>query len=148
MIRQVYLAVTAFALAAPALAVSPALSPEAAIAAAIDDSTKGWNAGDLDRFMRVYSDGPAPTFVVKDGVIVGKAAIAARYQPRFTPEGAARRGTLSFETLSFRLLDPGHALLVARYRLQIAGEKDQTGPTSLVFLKEPRGWKIIADHSS
>jgi len=81
-------------------------------------------------------------------MIVGKAAITARYHPRFTPEGAARRGTLSFEMLSFRLLGPRHALLVARYRLQIAGAQDQTGPTSLVFFKEAAGWRIIADHSS
>jgi uncharacterized protein (TIGR02246 family) len=147
-IRHISMAIAVCALAAPALAAAPAATPETAINAAIADSAKGWNAGDLDRFMRIYSDSPAPTFVEKDGVIVGKAAIAARYQPRFTPEGAARRGTLSFEMLSFRLLDPRHALMVARYRLQIAGARDQTGPTSLVFFKEAGGWRIIADHSS
>ena len=148
MIRHGFLAATTLALAAPAFAASPATSPEAAITNAMEDSAKGWNAGDLDRFMRAYSDYPAPTFVAKDEVIVGKAAIAARYRPRFAPDGAARRGTLSFEMLSFRLLDPRHARLVARYRLQIAGEKDRTGATSVVFFKEPQGWKIIADHSS
>jgi uncharacterized protein (TIGR02246 family) len=142
------MAITVCALASPTFAEAPAATPETAITAAMEDSAKGWNAGDLDRFMRIYSDSPAPTFVVKDGMIVGKAAIATRYRSRFTPEGAPRRGTLSFEMLSFRLLGPRHALLVARYRLQIAGAQDQTGPTSLVFFKEPEGWKIIADHSS
>jgi len=147
-IRHIPMAITVCALATPGFAAAPVTTPETAITNAMEDSAKGWNAGNLDRFMRIYSDSPAPTFVEKDGVIVGKAAIAARYQPRFTPDGAAGRGTLAFEMLSFRLLDPRHALLVARYRLQIAGEKDRTGPTSLVFLKEPEGWRIIADHSS
>jgi ketosteroid isomerase-like protein len=96
--------------------------------------------------MAVYAEDA--TFVVVDGVIRGKAAIAARYAPRFAPEAAAKRGTLSFEQMAFRPIDPSHALLVARYRLKIAGAADQTGPTSLLFEKQREGWKIVADHSS
>lgn len=131
-----------------AAAATPAATAQAEIMAAMADSGAGWNAGDLDRFMTVYSDAPDTSFVVKDGVIRGKAAIAERYRPRFTPAGAAKRGILSFETLRFTLIDPRHALLVARYRLKLAGAVDQTGPTTLLFVREKGGWKISADHSS
>ena len=127
---------------------SPVASAQTEVLGAMQDSAVGWNAGDLDRFMRVYSDAPDTSFVTKDGIISGKVAIAARYRPRFTPEAAPERGTLSFETLRFTLLDARHALLVARYRLKTAGKADQTGPTSLVFVKERAGWRILADHSS
>ena len=76
-----------------------------------------------------------------------KAAIAARYAPRFTGDGAVKRGALTFEEVDFRPIDPSHALLVARYRLKIEGAADQTGPTSLLFEKRRGGWRIVADHS-
>jgi len=139
--------VAAFVLAAAAAA-TPATVAQSQILAAMADSAAGWNEGDLDRFMRVYSEAPDTSFVVKDAVITGKAAIAARYRPRFTPEGAAKRGRLSFGTLRFTLLDPRHALLVARYRLKVHGVADQTGPTTLLFVRERAGWRISADHSS
>lgn len=131
-----------------AAAATPAITAQTDVMAAMEDSAAGWDAGDLDRFMRIYSDAPDTSFVVKDGIVSGKAAIAARYRPRFTPEMAEKRGCLSFELIRFTLLDPRHALLVARYRLKIEGQADATGPTSLVFVKERAGWRIIADHSS
>ncbi|KQS04543.1 hypothetical protein ASG11_10015 [Sphingomonas sp. Leaf357] len=136
------------AISMAAAAATPATTAQVQVLAAMQDSAAGWNSGDLDRFMRVYSDAPDTSFVAKDGVITGKPAIAKRYAPRFTPEGAAKRGVLSFETLRFTLIDARHALLVARYRLKIAGAADQTGPTTLLFVKERGGWRISADHSS
>ncbi len=135
----------AVALVAPAAAV-PREDAHAVIMAAMRDSAAGWTAGDLDRFMAVYAEDA--TFVVADGVIRGKTAIAARYAPRFTVDGAAKRGALTFEEVDFRPIDPSHALLVARYRLKIEGAADQTGPTSLLFEKRRGGWRIVADHSS
>lgn len=136
------------AIVAAASVASPSAVAERQVLAAMADSAAGWNAGDLDRFMRVYSDAPDTSFAVKDGVIRGKAAIAARYRPRFGPQAAISRGVLSFETLRFTLLDARHALLVARYRLTVAGKADQTGPTTLLFVRERDGWRISADHSS
>lgn len=139
-------ALAAVALTAPAAA-TPREDAQKAIMAAMTESAGGWTAGDLDRFMAVYAEGA--TFVVGDGVIRGKAAIAARYAPRFSGDRAAKRGALSFEEIDFRVIDTSHALLVARYRLKIEGAVDQTGPTSLLFEKNRAGaWKIVADHSS
>jgi uncharacterized protein (TIGR02246 family) len=144
--RGVIVGLAAVALVAPAAAV-PREDVRGRIMAAMLDSAAGWSAGDLDRFMAVYADDA--TFVAGDGVVRGKAAIAARYAPRFAADAAAKRGTLTFEQIDFRAIDATHALLIARYRLAFAGQADQTGPTSLLFEKRPgAGWKIVADHSS
>ena len=133
-------------LAAPA-ATLPHQDVLKAIMGVMTDSAAGWTAGDLDRFMAAYAE--EATFVVGDTVIRGKAAIAARYAPRSSGDWAAKRGALSFEEIDFRVIDPSHALLIARYRLKIVGAADQTGPTSLLFEKtRAGGWKIVADHSS
>ena len=99
------LAVSQAAIAAP--------SSRQAVVAAMTDSAAGWDAGDLKRFMAIYSDDPATSYVVKDGIVSGKAAIERSYAPRFAPGMAMKRGTLSFDTLRFVTLDPTHALLVA-----------------------------------
>jgi len=112
------------------------------------DSAAGWNAGDVERFMRVYSTTPATSFVTSEGLVRGKAAMIARYRAKYDFENPAKRGVLSFTTLDFRVLDPSHALFIARYALAAADGKVQSGMTSLVFRKEAAGWRIVADHSS
>jgi len=121
---------------------------ETAIVAAMQDSAAGWNTGDVDRFMAIYSDTPETSFVAGEGLVRGKAAMIERYKAKYDFADAAKRGTLTFKTLDFRLLDPTHALYIARYTLTYPDGKTQSGPTSLVFAKESGGWRIIADHSS
>ncbi len=135
----------AFVLATPAAAA--ASSEQKAVEAVMTDSAAGWNAGDLGRFMAVYSAGPATSFVTKQGVIRGKAAMAERYRTRYDFANAEKRGTLTFETLDFRMLGTRHAIYIAQYKLTYPDGKTQSGPTSLVFAHEAGGWKIIADHS-
>jgi len=144
--------VTAIAIvcAVPAAAETPADAARVAVMAAMHDSAAGWNAGDLDRFMAVYADAPTTTYVTSTGLAHGRAEIASHYRAYFGGSKSAERGNLSFEPLEFRLLDPTHALLIARYTVSPAGTRTKawTGPTSLVFEKRADGWKIIADHSS
>ena len=123
-------------------------SPQAAIEAALADSAAAWNAGDSARFMTLYSTAPDTSFVVPEGVIRGKQAIADHYAKTFALSDAAKRGTLSIETVDFRPLGPDHALLIGRYRLRYADGKEASGMTSVTFRKEADGWKMIADHSS
>ena len=123
-------------------------APQRAIEQAMAASAAGWNAGDVDRFMGVYSDAPDTSFVAADGLIRGKPAMIARYRARYSFEDAAKRGALTFRTLDFRLLDAAHALYIARYQLSYPGGRSESGVTTLVFRKERGSWKIIADHSS
>lgn len=133
----------------PDTASAPAPVARAAIEAAMRDSAAGWNGGDLDRFMAVYADDPATSYVAGGELIRGKSSIAARYAPSFK-RGANTRGTLDFATLDFRMVGADHALFTARYRLTptAAGGEAAQGPTTLLFRRMPQGWRIVADHSS
>jgi uncharacterized protein (TIGR02246 family) len=135
-----------FAPPATARGVAPA-SAQHAVEQAVADSAAGWNAGDVDRFMAVYSAAPETSFVVKDGLLRGKPAMIARYRERYDFTDPAKRGTLSFTTLDFRSLGPSHALLIARYLLTYPDGRTASGPTTLVFARERGAWHIIADHS-
>lgn len=129
-----------------------AQDPRAAIEAAMADSDAGWNAGDVDRFLAIYSDDPATSFTGSKGIARGKPAVRARYLSGYPEQFGATRGAgatrLSFTFEDFRMLGADHALLTARWKLVDAGGKEQTGMTTLVFRHETTGWKIIADHSS
>lgn len=130
-----------------AMAAAAVAPDQAAIEAAMAASAAGWNTGDVDRFMAIYSDAPEASFVTGDGLVRGKVAMIARYRAKYDFNDAAKRGVLSFTTLDWRPLGPGHALYIARYTLTYPDGKTVSGPTSLVFRREKGGWKIIADHS-
>ena len=137
------------ALLVPAVMMSAAAAPaqvpaETAIRQTMADSAAGWNAGDLARFMAVYADDAV--FVTPKGLLRGKTAIAAKYQPSFRGVGNAR-GTLSFAFLEMRGIDPRHAMLFARWTLTGASTVE-SGMTTLVFERRGTAWQIIADHSS
>jgi len=133
------------------LAAAPeaATDPQAAITAAMEASAAGWNDGDMARFLNVYA-GDA-VFVTKDGLVRGKAAIAARYDRNYGSD-TAKRGRLSFRMLGFRRVDATHQMLWARWTLDypgnIPGGKQVGGMTSLLFERQADGWKIVSDHSS
>jgi ketosteroid isomerase-like protein len=141
------------------LAAAPeaATDPQAAITAAMEASAAGWNDGDMARFLNVYA-GDA-VFVTKDGLVRGKAAIAARYDRNYGPD-TAKRGRLSFrmlgfrrvdathQMLGFRRVDATHQMLWARWTLDYPASKQVGGMTSLLFERQADGWKIVSDHSS
>lgn len=127
--------------------------PRIQIEAAMEDSAAGWDRGNLDAFLRVYSDDPGITFTGSKGVERGLGPIRARYArnypDQFGPGARSKRTRLSFAFEEFQLIGPRHAHLIARWTLTpMDGTKPQTGMTSLLFRREAKGWKIIADHSS
>ncbi|RMB28375.1 uncharacterized protein (TIGR02246 family) [Sphingomonas sp. PP-F2F-G114-C0414] len=137
------------ALLVPAVMMSAAAAPaqvpaETAIRETMAASAAGWNAGDLARFMAVYADDAV--FVTPKGLLRGKTAIAAKYQPSFRGVGNTR-GALSFAFLEMRGIDPRHAMLFARWTLTGASTVE-SGMTTLVFERRGTAWQIIADHSS
>jgi uncharacterized protein (TIGR02246 family) len=128
---------------------SAAPSPDQrAVEAVIADSAKGWNAGDVERFMASYSDRPDTSFVTEKGLVRGKAAMLARYKAKYDFADPAKRGVLTFEPVDYRQLDPVHALYIGRWILTYPDGKTVQGHTSLLMAHEKGGWRIIADHSS
>lgn len=127
-----------------ALIAAAAISPQAAITAAMTDSAAGWNTGNLDRFMAVYADDAI--YVTTKGLARGKAAIADRYRPSFSNGGNAR-GRLSFRMLGDRRIDAVHHILFAQWILT-GGVETTSGMTTLVFERRGAKWRIVADHSS
>ena len=134
-----------------ATADSVAAPPVSEIEAVMEDSAAGWNEGDMDRFLAIYSDAPETSFVGSGGLMRGKAAMEERYREAYdwSQPDPAERGVLTFETEDFRPLGDGHALYIGRYILTYPdGREPATGFTSLVFARESDGWRIVADHSS
>ncbi|WP_422058589.1 YybH family protein [Sphingomonas sp.] len=127
--------------------------PRIQIEAAMDDSADGWNRGDLDAFLAVYSDDPGTSFTGSKGVQLGLGPIRARYAGNYPDQFGQgerpKRTSLSFSYREFQLIGTTHAHLIARWTLTpAAGGEVKTGMTSLLFRREAKGWKIIADHSS
>lgn len=150
MIRMLLAALALF-IAFPATAQDVAAA-RTGVEAAMRDSAEGWNQGSVDRFLAIYSEDSATSFVTAKGVVRGKGAIRdkyiASYPALFGPAAGGTPPRLSFTFEDFRLLGPDHALLIAQWRLDTPGAETATGWTSLVFRKEKGGWKIVADHSS
>jgi len=119
-----------------------------AIEAEMERTARGWNSGDTDLFLSVYSPSRQTSFVADNGLLRGIPAMQAMYERTYDFSDAAQRGTLSFERLDFRPLGPSHALYVARYTLARPGAQPASGVTSLVWERYAEGWRIIADHSS
>ncbi len=145
--RNVILSLMVLALAGGAHAAEPS-ADQKAIEAVMADSAKGWNAGDVNRFLGSYSNAPDTSFVTEEGLVRGKAAMLARYNAKYNFADPAKRGALSFETMDFRLLDQTHALYIARWILTYPNGTSAKGYTSLLMAREAQGWRIIADHSS
>ncbi|MEG3180500.1 YybH family protein [Sphingomonas sp. LT1P40] len=127
--------------------------PRIQIQAAMEDSAEGWNAGNLDAFLAVYADDPGTSFTGAKGIERGLAPIRARYAAKyvdqFGPGDRPKRTALTFQFEDFQLIGKTHAHLIARWTLTpAAGGTAMTGMTSLLFRREAKGWKIIADHSS
>src|ERR1700691_2567304 len=79
-----------------------------AIRAVMDHSQAAWNRGDLDTFVLDYEDSPDTTFMGKEVVKGGTAAILARYKRGYPTREAM--GTLTYSELEVRVLAPGLAL--------------------------------------
>jgi uncharacterized protein (TIGR02246 family) len=112
--------------------------------AALQATAAAWNAGDIDAFMAPYAD--SATYMTSAGLI-GVDAMRARYLSKYFT-GTAPDQQLRFDQVQVRPLGDNHALLTGRFTLTGGGKADQTGRYSLVWVREPSGWRILHDHSS
>lgn len=119
-----------------------------AIQKLMKDSQAAWNRGDLPAFASYYEDSPETTFMGREVVRGGTAAILQRYRKSYPTREAM--GTLTFSEIVIRPLADGVALVTGKFALQRTkeGGGDASGRYTLVLRRTPSGWKIIHDHTS
>jgi beta-aspartyl-peptidase (threonine type) len=116
------------------------------ITSQLDRAADDWNRGDLEAFLSDYAAESTTTFVDGRRARHGFEFIRQNYAPRFAP--GARRDSLRFEELEARYLNPGLALVTARFVLTRGGLVTASGPFTLIMQHRPAGWRILHDHTS
>ena len=118
-----------------------------AIQHVLDAQVAAWNRHDLKGFMAGYWQSPELTFFSGKEVYSGWQAAYERYQKRYLAEGPDKMGTLSFAELKIDLLGPDSAVVRGRWKL-ITKKEPLGGLFTLIFKKNPEGWRIVHDHTS
>jgi beta-aspartyl-peptidase (threonine type) len=116
------------------------------ITSQLNRAADNWNRGDLEAFLSDYAPESTTTFVDGRRARHGFEFIRQNYAPRFAP--GARRDSLRFEEIEARYLNPGLALVTARFVLTRRGLVTASGPFTLVMQQRPAGWRILHDHTS
>ncbi|HLY42323.1 MAG TPA: nuclear transport factor 2 family protein [Terracidiphilus sp.] len=155
--RALSLYSVALLLSVPTLHGQPAPKAESAskvaIRRAIDAQVAAWNRADIPGFMQTYEDSAETTFI---GLTLRKGyrPILERYEQSYT--NREQMGKLTFNDIEIRLLpaacgETQYAIVTGKFHLDrtTRGEaKKDDGIFSLVWRKDPQGWKIILDHTS
>jgi uncharacterized protein (TIGR02246 family) len=118
-----------------------------AIRQVLADQESSWNKGDVEIFMHGYKDSPETTFIGKT-ITQGYQVILGRYKKGFATREAM--GTLDFSDLNVKMLGRNYAVVTGKFHLArtAAGGGEASGVFSLIFEREPEGWRIILDHTT
>jgi ketosteroid isomerase-like protein len=119
------------------------LSKEAAIIAAMNSSAFDWNKGDLDSFMKMYTE--SSTMMMPTGP-VGISAIRDLYEKKYF-NGKMPKQNLFYDEMKVTLLGENYALLTGKFTLSGNNLPERSGRYSLVMVYTKDGWKILHDHS-
>jgi len=103
---------------------------------------QAWNNGDLEKFVSYYDR--TMTFCGSSGVTRGIDNLLTRYRTKYPT--SKERGTVTFELVDFRPLDPDSALVIGKYSLD--RESPSSGYFTLVVARVGSGLRIIHDHTS
>jgi beta-aspartyl-peptidase (threonine type) len=117
-----------------------------AIRQVLDDQVAAWNKGDLDGFMKGYWKSPKLTFFSGKDRTQGWQATLERYRKKYQT-GDAKMGQLTFRDLEIEVLSPTTAWARGRWQV-VRGKETLGGLFTLVFKKQPEGWRIVHDHTS
>lgn len=118
---------------------------ERQILSILDQQTKSWNNGDLERFMIGYWESDSLMYIGKSGVTYGYKNTLDTYKKNYgSPD---KMGKLSFEILHLKKLGNSHYLVVGKWSL-VRNAGNAGGHYTLVFKRKRGKWMIISDHSS
>ena len=149
-IRRILPIVAAFALTACASQMGSingfrSSSDGAAIKAVFDTTAAGWNRGELSVYLSAYVD--SATAMGSTGLVRGVGGIEGQMRAGFWRTGRPVQ-TLSYDHLEIRPSGPDQAIATGQYILTGGGRPDRTGWFSTVWVRTPRGWRMVHDHSS
>jgi len=114
------------------------------IITAMKNSENDWNKGNLDSFMKMYTD--ESTMMMPTGP-AGIDAIKDLYEKKYF-NGKMPKQNLHYDDLKVTLLGEKYALLTGKFTLSGNNLPERSGRYSLVMILTKNGWKILHDHSS
>ncbi|MGZ3777844.1 MAG: YybH family protein [Mucilaginibacter sp.] len=120
-----------------------ARSKAAAIVAAMNNSADQWNKGDLEDFMKMYTD--SSTMMYPTGP-VGLSSIRELYEKKYF-NGKMPKQNLNYSEMKVTMLGENYALLTGKFTLKGGSLPERSGVYSLVMVLTKDGWKILHDHS-
>jgi len=115
----------------------------AAIIAAMKNSENDWNTGNLDNFMKMYTE--SSTMMYPTGP-VGLSTIRNLYQTKYF-NGKMPKQNLHYSEMKVTMLGENYALLTGKFTLSGNSLPERSGVYSLVMVYTKDGWKILHDHS-
>ncbi len=115
---------------------------EVAIRQVMTDQEAAWDRGDIPGFMEGYAD--SVCFISKKGMTCGKAEVTANYLRTYPDKSAM--GDLTFGIHEVVMAGEAHAWLTGTWEL-IRASDTVGGGFSLLWKKEPQGWRILRDHT-
>jgi uncharacterized protein (TIGR02246 family) len=119
-------------------------SAETQIRAALESTATGWNEGNLEKYLAVYT--PDATEMRGTGPAGGVEAIEETMKKGFWKTGRPLQ-TLRYESVVVRMLGKEGALATGNYILTGGGIPERKGWFTSVWRKTKNGWRMIHDHS-
>jgi beta-aspartyl-peptidase (threonine type) len=125
---------------------SSAPDAKSAIRKVLDDQSEAWNRGDLEAFMAGYWNSSQLTFFSGKDRMSGWQATIERYRKRYQSAGH-EMGKLTFSGIEIEPLGPESAFVRGQWKV-VTTKETLSGLFTLVFKKQPEGWRIVHDHTS
>jgi uncharacterized protein (TIGR02246 family) len=119
-------------------------SAETQIRAALESTAVGWNEGNLEKYLAVYTSDA--TEMRGTGPAGGVEAIEQTMKSGFWKTGRPLQN-LRYESVAVRMLGKEGALVTGNYILTGGGIPERKGWFTSVWQKTKNGWRMIHDHS-
>jgi uncharacterized protein (TIGR02246 family) len=124
---------------------SPFAADSAAIRAVFDTTAAGWNRGELPVYLSAYVD--TATAMGSTGLVRGVKGIEGQMRAGYWRTGRPLQ-SLAYDHLEIRPIGPDQAIASGQYILTGGGRPDRTGWFSTIWVRTPKGWRMVHDHSS
>ena len=118
---------------------------EIAIRKILNDQTKYWNQGNIDKFIVGYWKNDSLMFIGKSGITYGYTNTLNNYKKNYSD--TTQMGKLAFDLVKVQRISPEYYFVVGKWHLK-RSIGDLSGHYTLLFRKINGEWVIVADHSS